>query len=89
MAIFQPVTAKAADWHDRDGRHDRREYREWNRRRDRDWRRHAWRERERWDNRHNRGYLYFNFGTAPRYYYTPAPSYSYPYSAYPNNQCPY
>jgi hypothetical protein len=91
MAVSQPATAKAADWHSRDGYHQRRENRDWNRdrNRDRDRRRHEWRDRERWENQRNGGYLYFNSTPAPRYYYTPAPGYSYPNYGYQYNQCPY
>jgi hypothetical protein len=95
VAVFQPTAAKAADWHDRD-HHDRREFRDrdyrqdW--RRDRDWRHDRdWRRDRDWDYRgRDRGYLYFNYSTAPNYYYAPAPSYpygsAYPYGVDPN--CP-
>ena len=87
MAVMEPAVAKAADWHDRDGHHDRD--RRWNRgdrherNRDRDWRRDEWREHRWRENRRDRDFLYFNFTPAPRYYYyTPAPNYRYPYDPY-------
>ena len=91
MTVLQPATANAADWHDRDGYHEHRENRDWNRRRDRDhdWRRHEWRDHDRWEKRRSGGYLYFNAAPAPRYYYTPTPSYRYPNYGYQYNQCPY
>ena len=89
LAVLQPTAANAADRHDRD-HHDRREYRDRNYRqdwrRDRDWRH----DRDRnWDYRgRDRGYLYFNYSTAPNYYYS-TPSYSYPYGyGYTDPNCP-
>lgn len=83
LAVFQPTAANAAERHDRD-HHERREYRDRNYRQD--WRRDRdWHHDRNWDYRgRDRGYLYFNYSTAPNYYYAPAPSYSYPYGyAYP------
>jgi predicted outer membrane lipoprotein len=75
MAVLQPVSAQAAERHDRDGYNGRaRVERSWNRDRG-GWDR---RDHRGWDRgRRDRGYVYYN--------YTPAPRYGYDYYAYPSD----
>jgi hypothetical protein len=83
IALFQPATAAAADWHDHDGWHDRAY-------RDRGWHDHdRWRGRPYWEHRNWSPGLgfYFNYTPAPSYV-TPAPAYPYSYNGYPYSTYP-
>jgi hypothetical protein len=83
LALFQPSTAAAADWHDHDGWHNHAY-------RDRGWRDHdRWRGHEYWEHRSWSPSLGFYFGYTPApSYVTPAPAYPYSYNGYPYNSYP-
>lgn len=82
MAVLQPASVQAADWHHRDGyREGGRVERNWNG--DRSWGRREYRggwdrrDYRGWDRgRRGRGYVYYN--------YAPAYGYGYDYYAYPS-----
>jgi hypothetical protein len=81
MAVMQPVSAQAADRHDRDAYHDRgRADRGWNRDNRVVQDRHVW-----YGGNRDRGYVYYNYAPRPSYGYS-YPSAVYQYGAYPN--CP-
>ena len=88
MAVLQPTAAFAQD---RDGyrgwgdRHEDRHYRDRDRREDRAWRQHEFRERE-WRDQDRRYYRYYDRGYYRSGYY--APGLSFYYGSTPAPYCP-